>query len=184
MIESRSTSVSAIAVTCYEPGVGCRREQGRTSRGWGSERRSALTRSCLSLGVCCQQRWLCGRRAGVQRSRPCHVAPRHTGTMQAREAGRQTRRAGADVPLVQMGRSGKTLVASGGRCMENGSKPLRDALRQCWDFWALRVTCESASSIVHVLSRIPVRAVRGRLRARWERGAEASVVGDGCRVGC
>jgi hypothetical protein len=50
--------------------------------------------------------------------------------------------------------------ASGGRCMENGSKPLRDALRQCWVYSTLRVTRESGSSIVHVLKNIPALVVR------------------------
>lgn len=50
--------------------------------------------------------------------------------------------------------------ASGGRCMENGSKPLRDALRLCWVYSTLRVTRESGPSIVHVLKSIPALVVR------------------------
>jgi hypothetical protein len=44
--------------------------------------------------------------------------------------------------------------------MENGSKPLRDALRQCWVDSTLRLTRESGASIVHVLKSIPALVVR------------------------
>lgn len=56
-----------------------------------------------------------------------------------------------------------------GAVWRNGSKPLRDALRQCWVYSALGVTCKSKMSIAHVLTDIPMRVVRwavgGAMRA-------------------
>jgi hypothetical protein len=87
-------------------------------------------------------------------ARRCQAAPARTPDVHAGQRAGVQRTSGADGPVrVDAG-------ASGGRCMENGSKPLRDALRQCWVYSTLRVTRESGSSIVHVLKSIPALVVR------------------------
>ena len=68
--------------------------------------------------------------------------------------------------------------------MENGSKPLRDALRQCWVYSTLGVTRESVSSIVHVLNSIPVRVAWWSVECAMGAGRWGVVVAERCRVGC
>lgn len=85
---------------------------------------------------------------------------------------------------MQMGRSVETLVAGFGRGMGNGSKPLRDALRQARVDATLRRLASRDGQRGTCSKRYLCGRCGGRWRARWERGAEAFVVAERCRVGC